>query len=51
MGSELSPIVGVVIAMVLIFIAWKVVKGVVKFGLIALILAAVVWYLSAGGIG
>ncbi len=44
-------IVTIIVALVLIFIAWKVVKGVIKFGLIALILAAAVWYLANGGMG
>ena len=39
----------IIIALVLIFIAWKVVKGVVKFGLIALIIVAAIYFLSQGG--
>ncbi len=42
-------ILTIIIALVLIFIAWKVVKGVIKFGLIALILVAAVWFLANGG--
>ena len=41
----------ILIALVLIFIAFKVVKGVIKFGLIALILVAAIYFLSQGGIG
>lgn len=41
----------IVIALVLIFIAWKVLMGVVKFGAIAVILLAAVWFLSQGGLG
>jgi hypothetical protein len=44
-------ILTIVIALVLMFIAWKVVKGVIKYGLIALILVAAIWYLSNGGMG
>ena len=44
-------ILTIIIALVLIFIAWKVVKGVIKYGLIALILVAAIWYLSNGGMG
>jgi hypothetical protein len=41
----------IVIALVLMFIAFKVVKGVIKFGLIALILVAAIYFLSQGGMG
>ena len=41
----------IIIALVLIFIAWKVVKGVIKFGLIALIVVAAIYFLSNGGMG
>ena len=44
-------IVTIIVALALIFIAWKVVKGVIKFGLIALILVAAVYFLSQGGMG
>ena len=44
-------IVTVIVALVLIFIAWKVVKGVIKFGLIALILVAAIYFLAQGGMG
>ncbi|MFA9201427.1 MAG: hypothetical protein ACEQR8_09640 [Cypionkella sp.] len=44
-------ILTIIIALVLIFIAWKVVKGVIKFGLIALIAVAAIWFLTQGGIG
>ena len=39
----------ILIALVLIFIAWKVVKGVIKFGLIALIAVAAIYFLTQGG--
>lgn len=39
----------IIVALVLIFIAWKVVTGIVKFGLIALIIVAAIWLLTQGG--
>ena len=42
-------VVTIVVALVLIFIAWKVLSGIVKFGLIALVIAAAVWFLTQGG--
>ncbi len=44
-------IVTIIVALVLILIAWKVVKGVIKFGLIALIIVAAIYFLSQGGMG
>ncbi|MGN3973156.1 hypothetical protein [Tsuneonella sp. SYSU-LHT278] len=44
-------IVTIIIALVLIFIAWKVLMGIVKFGAIALILIAAVWFITSGGMG
>ena len=44
-------ILTIIIALVLIFLAWKVVKGVIKFGLIALIVVAAIYFLSQGGMG
>jgi hypothetical protein len=41
----------IIIALVLIFIAFKVVKGVIKFGLIALIAVAAIYFLTQGGLG
>ena len=41
----------IIVALVLAFIAWKVVKGVIKFGLIALIAVAAFWFISQGGMG
>ena len=41
----------IIIALVLIFIAFKVLKGVIKFGLIALITVAAIYFLSQGGMG
>jgi hypothetical protein len=39
----------VIVALVLIFIAWKVLTGLVKFGLIALVVVAALWFLTQGG--
>ena len=44
-------IVTILIALVLAFIAWKVLMGVIKFGAIALIAVAALWFLSQGGMG
>ena len=39
----------VIVALVLIFIAWKVLSGLIKFGLIALVIVAAIWFLTQGG--
>ncbi len=39
----------ILIALVLVFIAWKVLMGVVKFGAIALIAVVAIWFLANGG--
>ena len=39
----------VILALVLIFIAWKVLSGIIKFGLIALVVVGALWFLSQGG--
>ena len=44
-------IVTILIALVLIFIAWKVLMGLVKFGAIAVIIIAAIWFISSGGLG
>ncbi len=41
-------IVTILIALVLIFVAWKVLMGLVKFGATALIVIAAVYFLSQG---
>ena len=41
----------ILIALVLIFIAWKVLMGVVKFGAIALIAVVAIYLLANGGLG
>ena len=42
-------IVTILIALVLAFLAWKLVTGVIKFGLIAVIVLAALWFISQGG--
>ena len=42
-------IVTILVALVLAFIAWKLVTGVIKFGLIAVIIIAAIWFLTQGG--
>ena len=44
-------IVAIVIALVLAFLAFRFVAGMVKFGVIALIIIAVIYFLSRGGLG
>ncbi|QYU69402.1 hypothetical protein J4558_04455 [Leptolyngbya sp. 15MV] len=39
----------ILIALVLIFIAWKVLTGLIKFGLIALVVIGAFYFLSQGG--
>ena len=39
----------ILIALVLAFLAWKLVTGVIKFGLIAVIIVAAIWFLTQGG--
>lgn len=41
----------IIIALVLIFIAWKLFMGLLKFGAIALIIMAAIYFLSQGGAG
>ncbi len=42
-------IVTIIVALALIFIAWKVLMGIVKFGAIILIVVAAIYFLSQGG--
>ena len=42
-------IVTILVALVVIFIAWKVLTGIIKFGLIAVVIAAAIWLLTQGG--
>ena len=39
----------ILIALVLAFIAWKVLSGIIKFAAIILIAVAAVWFASQGG--
>ncbi len=39
----------IVISLILIVIAWKVLMGLVKFGAIAVIVVAAIYFLSQGG--
>lgn len=39
----------IIVALILIFIAWKVLVGLVKIGAIALIVVAAIWFFSQGG--
>lgn len=43
-------ILTLLIAAVVIFIAWKVLTGIVKFGLIAVVIVAAIWFLTQGGL-
>ena len=42
-------IAAILVAVVLAFLAFKLVKGMIKFGLLALIVVAVAWFLLKGG--
>ncbi len=42
-------IVPILVALVLIFIAWKVLTGIIKFGLIALVIVAAIYFQTQGG--
>jgi len=45
-------IVAILVAAVLAFLAFRFVKGMIKLGLIAVIVVVVVWYLAkSGGLG
>ena len=39
----------ILVALVIAFIAWKVLTGLIKFGLIALIVIAAIYFLTQGG--
>ena len=39
----------IILALILIVIAYKVLSGIVKFGLIALVIVAAIWFLTQGG--
>jgi len=42
-------IVAILVALVLAFLAFKLVKGMIKFGVIALIVVAIAWFVLSGG--
>jgi uncharacterized membrane protein len=42
-------IAAILVAVLLAFLAFKFVKGLIKFGLLALIVVAVIYYLAKGG--
>ena len=42
-------IAAIIVALVLAFLAFKFVKGLIKFGLLALIVIAVIYFLAKGG--
>ena len=44
-------IVTILVALVLAFLAWKLVTGLIKFGLIAVIVVVAIWFLTQGGMG
>ena len=45
-------IVAILVAVVLAFLAFRFVKGMIKLGLIAVIVVVVIWYLAkSGGLG
>jgi len=39
----------ILVALVVCFIAWKVLTGIIKFGLIAVVLLGALYFLSQGG--
>ena len=44
-------IVGILVAIVLAFLAFRFIAGMIKFGVIALIVIAVAWFLLSGSAG
>ena len=42
-------IAAIIVALVLAFLAFKFVKGLIKFGILAVIVVAVVYFLARGG--
>ncbi len=41
----------IIVAAVVIFIAWKLLTGLIKFGLIAAVIIGAIYFLSQGGMG
>ena len=48
--ARMSNVVLIIIAVVAAFLAFRFIAGLVKFGVIALIVLAVIYFLSQGGI-
>ena len=44
-------IVTIVVALVLAFIAWKVLTGIIKIGAILVVVVLAAWFLTNGGLG
>ena len=44
-------IVTIVVALVLAFIAWKVLTGILKIGAILVVVVLAAWFLTNGGLG
>ena len=44
-------IVTIVVALVLAFIAWKVLTGIIKIGAILVVVVLAAWFLTNGGMG
>jgi hypothetical protein len=44
-------VAAIIVALVLAFIAWKFVAGLAKFAVLAVIVVAVLYFLSQGGLG
>lgn len=44
-------VVAILVAVVLAFLAFRLIAGVVKFGVLAVIVVAVIYFLSRGGLG
>jgi hypothetical protein len=44
-------ILAIIIAIVLAVLAFKFLKGLIKFGLLAIIVVVVIWFLAAHGVG
>ena len=44
-------IVAILVAVVLAFLAFRFIAGIIKFGVIALIVVAALYFLSKGGLG
>ncbi len=42
-------IAAIVVALILAFIAWKVLTGILKIGAIVVIVALAIWFVSQGG--